>query len=61
MTTTIIAIIFVGFFFFALSIRMIFLKNGEFRGTCASQNPLLNLLHKKKWVGNHKFLHGDLS
>ena len=29
-------------FFFALSIRMIFLKNGEFRGTCASQNPLLN-------------------
>ena len=42
MTTTIIAIIFVGFFFFALSIRMIFLKNGEFRGTCASQNPLLN-------------------
>ena len=21
----------------------------------------LNLLHKKKWVGNHKFLHGDIT
>lgn len=24
-----------------IGIRMIFLKNGEFRGTCSSNNPLL--------------------
>ena len=42
MTETIIAIILVAFFFFALSLRIIFLKDGEFKGTCASQNPLLN-------------------
>ena len=42
MTETIIAIILIAFFFFALSLRIIFLKDGEFKGTCASQNPLLN-------------------
>ena len=42
MTETITAIILVAFFFFALSLRIIFLKDGEFKGTCASQNPLLN-------------------
>jgi hypothetical protein len=26
-----------------------------------TQKRPLNLLHKKKWVGNHKFLHGDLT
>jgi len=42
MTETIIAIILVAFFFFALSLRLIFIKGGEFKGTCASQNPYLN-------------------
>ena len=42
MIEIIIAIILIAFFFFALSLRIIFLKDGEFKGTCASQNPLLN-------------------
>jgi hypothetical protein len=29
-------------FFILLSVRLIFIKNGEFRGTCASQSPWLN-------------------
>ena len=29
-------------FFILMSVRLIFLKNGEFRGTCASQSPWLN-------------------
>lgn len=29
-------------FFLLMSVRLIFLKNGEFRGTCASQSPWLN-------------------
>jgi hypothetical protein len=29
-------------FFVFMSVRLIFLKNGEFRGTCASQSPWLN-------------------
>ncbi|KYG83632.1 hypothetical protein [Roseivirga echinicomitans] len=32
----------VGLFFIFMSVRLIFLKNGEFKGTCASQNPFLN-------------------
>jgi hypothetical protein len=42
MATVILGIAFVGLFFVALSVRLIFLKNGEFRGTCASQSPFLN-------------------
>ncbi len=42
MTTTIIAIVIVAFFFLALSLRMILLKNGEFKGTCASQNRIMS-------------------
>ena len=42
MTETIIAILLVGFFFVALSLRLILIKGGEFKGTCASQNPYLN-------------------
>ena len=42
MTETIIAIVLVGFFFLALSLRIILIKDGEFKGTCASQNPFLN-------------------
>jgi hypothetical protein len=30
-----------AFFFMLMSVRLIFLKKGEFRGTCASQSPWL--------------------
>ena len=33
---------FVAIFFIFMSVRLIFIKNGEFRGTCASQSPWLN-------------------
>jgi hypothetical protein len=33
---------FFALFFILMSVRLIFLKNGEFRGTCASQSPWLN-------------------
>jgi hypothetical protein len=29
-------------FFILMSVRLIFIKGGEFRGTCASQSPWLN-------------------
>lgn len=29
-------------FFLLMSVRLLFIKNGEFRGTCASQSPWLN-------------------
>lgn len=31
-----------GLFFVGLSIRILLKKDGEFKGTCASQNPYLN-------------------
>ena len=37
-----ITISFFAAFFILMSVRLIFLKNGEFKGTCASQNPFLN-------------------
>ena len=40
--TTVLAIIIVGLFFGLMSVRLIFLKKGEFKGTCASQSPFLN-------------------
>lgn len=42
MATILLAIGFLAIFFIAMSVRLIFLKNGEFKGTCASQNPYLN-------------------
>jgi hypothetical protein len=42
MTTVFITVGFVALFFVLMSVRLIFLKNGEFKGTCASQNPYLN-------------------
>jgi hypothetical protein len=42
MTTVIIAIVLVGFFFLLMSVRLIFIKGGKFRGTCASQSPFLH-------------------
>ncbi|MBX2967773.1 MAG: hypothetical protein KF803_00245 [Cyclobacteriaceae bacterium] len=29
-------------FFILMSVRLIFIKGGEFKGTCASQSPFLN-------------------
>ena len=42
MTTILLAIGLLGAFFVLMSVRLIFIKNGEFKGTCASQNPYLN-------------------
>lgn len=42
MLTFLLVIGFVALFFVMMSVRLIFLKNGEFKGTCASQNPYLN-------------------
>lgn len=37
-----LAIAVMAIYFLLMSVRLIFLKNGEFKGTCASQNPYLN-------------------
>jgi len=42
MTTVLLGIGFMAIFFVFMSVRLIFLKKGEFKGTCASQNPYLN-------------------
>ncbi len=42
MVTALLGIGFIALFFGLMSVRLIFLKNGEFKGTCASQNPYLN-------------------
>lgn len=42
MWTAIMAIGLIGSFFALMAVRLIFLKNGEFKGTCASQSPFLN-------------------
>ncbi len=42
MLTIFLSIGLVAVFFLGLSVRLIFLNRGEFKGTCASQNPYLN-------------------
>lgn len=42
MITVLLGIAIVGIFFVLMSVRLIFIKDGEFRGTCASQSPFLN-------------------
>ncbi|MBV6647856.1 MAG: hypothetical protein KI790_20520 [Cyclobacteriaceae bacterium] len=42
MATVLLGIGLVALFFIGMSVRLIFLKNGEFKGTCASQSPFLN-------------------
>jgi hypothetical protein len=42
MTLFLIALLVFVLFFVLMSVRLIFLKNGEFKGTCASQSPWLN-------------------
>lgn len=34
-----LGIVLIAFFFF--SVRILFLKNGQFKGTCANNNPML--------------------
>jgi hypothetical protein len=42
MTVFLVSIGIFGLFFILLSVRLLFLKKGEFRGKCASQSPWLN-------------------
>lgn len=42
MATLLLGIGFVALFFILMSVRLIFLKDGQFKGTCASQSPFLN-------------------
>ena len=42
MKIILLTLIIFSIFFVFLSVRIIFKKNGEFKGTCASQNPYLN-------------------
>ncbi len=42
MITVLLVIGFVGLFFVLMCVRLILLKDGEFKGTCASQSPFLN-------------------
>ncbi|BDC97920.1 hypothetical protein [Persicobacter psychrovividus] len=42
MATYLIVIGFFAAFFVLMSVRLIFKKDGQFRGTCASQSPFLN-------------------
>jgi len=41
MTTLLFAVGFIALFFVLMSVRLIFLKDGKFKGTCASQSPFL--------------------
>ncbi len=42
MATLLLGIGFIALFFVLMSVRLIFVKNGQFKGTCASQSPYLN-------------------
>lgn len=42
MATLYLTLGFLALFFILMSVRLIFPKNGQFKGTCASQNPYLN-------------------
>ncbi|HRI79467.1 MAG TPA: hypothetical protein PLR06_08025 [Cyclobacteriaceae bacterium] len=41
MAVFIISLIVFGLFFALMSVRLLFIKGGEFRGTCATQSPFL--------------------
>lgn len=42
MTIVLLTIGMIALFFVMMSVRLIFIKGGEFKGTCASQSPFLN-------------------
>ncbi len=37
----IVSLFFILIGFFLFSVRILFIKNGEFKGTCANNNPML--------------------
>ena len=39
--TLLISIFIIGLAFLGFALRLIFVKGGEFRGTCATNNPML--------------------
>ena len=41
MAVFLLSLIIFGMFFVLMSVRLIFIKDGEFRGTCATQSPFL--------------------
>jgi hypothetical protein len=41
MTIFLLTLAVFGLFFVLMSVRLLFVKNGEFRGTCATQSPFL--------------------
>lgn len=41
METALLVIGLIALFFILMSVRLIFIKNGKFKGTCASQSPFL--------------------
>jgi len=41
MATILLGVGFLALFFVLMSVRLLFVKNGEFKGTCASQSPFL--------------------
>jgi len=42
MVTVLLGIGLLAVFFILMSVRLLFVKGGEFKGTCASQSPYLN-------------------
>ena len=42
MPILIVTIVLMLIAFFLFSVRLIFIKNGQFKGTCAGNNPMLN-------------------
>ena len=55
MTTVYLTLAFVALFFILMSVRLIFLKNGQFKGTCASQNPYQTIPLKSNMKEMAKF------
>jgi hypothetical protein len=41
MAVFLVTLFILGLFFVLMSVRLLFVKNGEFRGTCATQSPYL--------------------
>ena len=39
--TVILTLVVISLVFFGFSLRILFVKDGEFRGTCATNNPML--------------------
>jgi hypothetical protein len=42
MLTVLLGIGVLALFFVLMSVRLLFVKDGQFKGTCASQSPFLN-------------------